>query len=282
MIKKLNPEILWITHPTQYELINKSFSGKVIYDCMDNYSQFSVHESKNKEIEDLEKKIVQRADLIFTSSNSLYTKISRYNFKNKVITVKNAANFRYFNDYLNSATEKKRPLDISRDKKIIGYFGAISSWFDIDFLLVMADKFRNCEFVIIGPINNDEVVKRTRKFENIKLLGPKMYSELAEYLYFFDVCIMPFILNDIVKDVNPVKIYEYLSMGKPVVVKKYSEIMEFEEYIYLVDNNDEFSSKLSEALEENSQHLVDRRVDFARHNTWESRAQTIYNAIAKL
>lgn len=283
MIKRFKPEILWITHPEQINLIPLEYNGKIIYDCMDNYSQFLNDTNNKKIINELEVKTINRVDLIITSSNGLYNKIININNTKKIVTIKNASDFFYFNSYYNTQHELKKPSEISNDKKIVGYFGGISSWFDVDLLLFIANKYKDCEFLLIGPISNKDILAKTSNTNNIKFIGPKIYKELALYLYYFDVCIMPFIINDLIRDVNPVKLYEYLSMGKPVVVTQYEEIKEFTDYLYLAYDYDEFSEKLGKALNEKKDNdLIEMRIDFARKNTWEKRVHEINELIDNL
>lgn len=150
-------------------------------------------------------------------------------------------------------------------------------------MLFIANKYKNCEFILIGPISSKDILAKTSKTNNIKFLGPKVYKELAVYLYYFDVCIMPFIINDLIKDVNPVKLYEYLSMGKPVVAPTYEEIKEFADYIYLAHDYDDFSEKLGKALnEKKNDDLIKIRINFAKQHTWEKRVLEINKLIDDL
>ncbi|NUU59623.1 glycosyltransferase [Paenibacillus agri] len=274
-IKKYQPDILWLTHPDHYNLIPQNFQGKIIYDCMDNYSQFYRDNDKKTRINQQEKKLVNKSDLVITSSYGLKEKISLISVKTQVETIKNAADFTYFYNYFASSSLKEKPVELNKGKKIVGYFGGISNWFDIDTLVYTAQKHKECDFVIIGPLSDVNIVAKASNIENIIFIGPKIYNELAKYLYHFDVCIMPFVVNELIKDVNPIKLYEYLSMGKPVVVPQYDEILEFQEYVYFAQNQEDFSKKLQEALEENNSQFYEKRIEFAKKNTWRSRIDEI-------
>ncbi|OZQ61773.1 hypothetical protein CA600_24230 [Paenibacillus sp. VTT E-133280] len=278
-IKKFQPDILWLTHPDHYDLIPQNFQGKVIYDCMDNYSQFYKEFEKRTKINEKEKKLVNKSDLVITSSNGLKEKLIGISTKTHIVTIKNAADFTYFNNYLNSTKVKKKPAELNEGRKIVGYFGGISSWFDIDTLVYTARKHKECDFVIIGPLSDVNIAAKASNIENIIFIGPKIYNELANYLYHFDVCIMPFVVNELIKDVNPIKLYEYLSMGKPVIVPQYDEILEFKGYVYFSQNQEDFSRKLEEALAEDNSKFFIERIEFAKRNTWDSRVDEINKLI---
>jgi glycosyltransferase involved in cell wall biosynthesis len=277
--KIFKSDIFWITHPEQLLLIPKDFSDKVIYDCMDNYSQFVTDSGKRNKIVNLEKRLINKADIIFASSNGLGKKLSSILNNDKVNIIKNAVDFESFNKSLNNIETIEKPNELSINKRIIGYFGGISSWFDLELVCLIANKFKECEIIIIGPLSDKTVLERTSQIQNIKWLGSKMYSELPHYLYYFDVCIMPFIINDLIKDVNPVKLYEYLSMGKPVVAPKYDEIIEFDSYVYLADSKDDFLEKITLAMNENDPTLKESRMQFSKLNTWENRVKDIIKNI---
>lgn len=280
--KKYIPGIIWVTHPTQYKLIPKSFDGMIIYDCMDNYSAFLSKSSDKQYINKLEENLVNSANLIITSSNGLYRKLKKINESAHVAVVKNAVELSNFSKYYYSLDSKEKPFELSNSKKIIGYFGIISSWFDVDLLIYLAKLFVDYDFIIIGPIRNDMIYDMTNNIPNIKLLGAKKYVDLPKYLYYFDICIMPFIVNELIKDVNPVKIYEYLSMGKPVVAPRYKEIEEFGEYIYLSESKYEFAQNIKIAASENDSGVKEKRIKFCELNTWNHRIDSINNLITQI
>jgi teichuronic acid biosynthesis glycosyltransferase TuaH len=275
-IKKLcksnNFSSIWLTHPMQLGLVPTDFIGEVYYDCMDNYPEFSNNIEVRNQINEMEKKLCIRAKKIFTSSSGLSNKILTYlpSGSDKVVLVHNAGDFSHFNSAYNFKNE------IQKDNNpTIGYFGTIGKWFDVELLVKLARKLPEMNFVIIGPIGNKDIILETKEIDNIKLLGPKDFSELPSFLESFDVCIMPFLINSLVQDVNPVKIYEYLAAGKPVVATSYDELAEFKENIYLASGSEEFEKRIREAIQDDSETLRLNRIDYASKHTWEVRSKVI-------
>lgn len=278
-VQKNKSEIIWLTHPDQIKLIPSFFKGEIVYDCMDNYANFSQDVNVRELVNSNEKKLVDRADIIFTSSIGLKNKIENLTNKN-VHLIYNAVNFDLFNTATSKFSDEKI---INKSKKMIGYFGGIGSWFDEQLVISLANKFPNVKIKLIGPVSNEKIKEATLIYNNIELTGPVTYDELPNHLKEFDICVMPFKINDLVKDVNPVKIYEYLSAGKIVVAPLYQETKQFEKYIYTYDNEKEFINHITKILdtpkEYISKELINERVKFAKNNTWSKRFMDIDKVI---
>ncbi|MFQ6060672.1 MAG: glycosyltransferase, partial [Thermoplasmata archaeon] len=116
---------------------------------------------------------------------------------------------------------------------------------------------------------------------NIHFLGKRPYEQLPSYLRGIDVCIIPFEVNEITLSVDPIKIYEYLAAGKPVVSTFLPELQKFGDRVRIAKNREDFENQIREALREDGA-LVSKRIDLARSNTWEERARRISQIIDEL
>jgi glycosyltransferase involved in cell wall biosynthesis len=119
-------------------------------------------------------------------------------------------------------------------------------------------------------------ISDAEKFENIHFLGEIPYKELSGYFAYFDVCLIPFKIIPLTLATNPVKFYEYLSAGKPVVSVELPELIPYSEYCYLAKDKESFCNKIDEALNEKSQSKIDDRINLAKENSWANRADAIY------
>lgn len=271
--KIINP-IAKIDHPFWQNIINE-FKIPYIYDCMDNHHGF---EDNSKDNILLEQQLFKKSNYTIVTSNYLNKVAKKYNSKNIEI-IKNAGDFNHFN-----ISQKKLliPDDISNIKtKIIGYYGAIAEWFDTEILEQLAINHNDKTIVLIGNITNNKVGKLSKKYKNILLLGEKPYSILPNYLQKFDVCIIPFILNELIKATHPVKIFEYLAAGKPIVATKMPEILNLKEVVFFSKKED-FSKQVDQALKTNSRNLIKSRIDIAKKNTWNIRANDLINLCNKI
>lgn len=165
---------------------------------------------------------------------------------------------------------------------IIGYYGAIADWFDCDILVKLVKEFPKASIVLIGQVDNTEVKEIAEKYRNIILLGEKPYAQLPSYLQFFDVCIIPFKLTSLIKATSPVKIYEYLAAGKPVVTTNMPELEDYKSVIYKTSTPKAFTQAVKQALIEKSNTIKKTRQEIAKQHTWEMRAQALQIAIADI
>ncbi len=255
--------------PLVKEIKNK-YGWKIMYDCMDEHSGFSTNEESMIVKEQL---LTATSDLLVTTSLPLYEKMKIYN--DRCILVPNAADFDHFNHL--------PPNDLLNNlkKPIIGYYGAISDWFDNELVEYLASKKKDWNFVLIGHTFGADISK-LENMSNVHLLGEKPYNELPKYLYWFDVCIIPFKLNKLIQATNPVKFYEFMCSGKKVVSIKLPELVPYKRYCYLAENKEDFLEKIERALNENDQNIVAERIAFARENTWERRYEVLRSEIKKL
>ncbi len=157
----------------------------------------------------------------------------------------------------------------------IGFFGIIREWFDVALLRYAALQRPGFEFCLIGGYS-EEAFEQLKDLKNVHLLGERDYSVLPRYLHHFDVTIIPFVINDLVRSTNPIKVYEYLAGGKSVVATDIPEI-ENMPLVYPSKNPEEFVRNLDCALEA-SPDLT--KVDaFLENQTWTKRFDVIAEAI---
>jgi GT2 family glycosyltransferase/glycosyltransferase involved in cell wall biosynthesis len=250
--------------------VKEDFGWKIIYDCMDEHSGFSTNEESMLSHEEL---LARECNLLVTTASPLYEKMRTYN--ERCILLPNAADFNHFS-YL-------PPNEILREieKPIIGYYGAISDWFDEELVEYLAKNKEDWNFVFIGHTFGSNISK-LQQMANVHFLGEEPYSELPKYLYWFDVCIIPFKLNNLIRATSPVKFYEFMSSGKKVVSVEIPELLPFSKYLYLAKDKNDFLKKIEMALQENDQNIVSERIELAKKNTWEERYHILSSEIKNI
>ncbi len=243
---------------------------KIIYDCMDEHTDFS---NVNISVSDKEAKLFKESDMAIVTSNHLHKKAKTY--RKDVFFIPNAGDFEHFN----KLPENGLLANIRRP--IIGYYGAIAEWFDSELVEFLAANRKNWNFVFIGHTFGSNI-KKLQALPNVHLLGEKPYAELPKYLYWFDVCIIPFKLIPLIEATHPVKFYEYLGSGKPVVSMKLPELLPYSDLCYIAENKEEFLKKIEIALKENNPEIKNKRIEFAKNNTWDDRYSILIANIEKL
>jgi glycosyltransferase involved in cell wall biosynthesis len=242
--------------------------GKIVYDCADDSSAFS---SAPPCIGLLENYVSSQAQATIVTSKRLYDRLSRFN--KKCFYVPNAADFEHFNSALRI---KEKPIDISHlQSPILGFIGAVYDWIDVDLLCEIASKHPDYSILIVGPVEYGW--QKLKKHANILMVGRKDYNVLPQYLAFMDVCLIPFKVNKLTLASNPIKFYEYLAAGKPVVSTALPEIVDSGSNISKIAQcRGDFVKKVEEAVNEISDDSKKRlRIQFAKDNSWEKRTRAI-------
>jgi len=261
-----------VQHAFWFQLAKSLPNTWRIYDCMDYHKGFG---NVPEKLIETEKDILRHADLVMVTSSWLKDFARGYN--TNVALVRNAAEFDHF---------AGRPAAIYRDaagRRIIGYYGAIAEWFDLELVRAVAQENRNCLVLLIGN-DTEGVGKALRDLPNVVFTGEVPYSRLPYYLYAFDVCLLPFKVMPLTLATNPVKIYEYLSAGKPVVSVDLPEIEQFGELVYRCATHQQFLQQVVQAMqpENNSTELVSARKAFAAAQTWDHRITELNEALVRL
>lgn len=268
---KQNYDIIFFTHPLQYEYIDNNLLKEkvVIYDCMDNYAEFCG--SDKSKILHNEKKIVDLCDYVIVSSDQL-----AYNLKenypaisDKIHVINNGVDIKTFN-INNIKIENEVNIFRENNRKRVGYIGTISNWVDTKLISNIAKKYNDIDFYFIGPIELGTDISQISSLENVIFTGTQPYYSVPNILKNIDVAIMPFKMSDLIKSVNPVKIYEYLALSKPVIALGYKETEKFGDLIYRYNTEQEFEKQLLIAINEDNTINTDR-VSFANNNSWQKR-----------
>ncbi|HAT4124897.1 TPA: glycosyltransferase family 1 protein [Clostridium perfringens] len=259
---------------------------KVIYDFVDELSsEISGYNITSKMIEDHEKLLRDKENVLVVSTakklKDIANKFREENENN--ILAPNAVNLEDFKNHGHEIGEKIQPI-VNKRKPIIGYYGALAKWFDYKLIEELAKEREDYEIVLIGMDYDGSYDQSNLKdYSNISYLGMIDYKDLINYSRYFDVCIVPFIKNDITDSTSPLKIFEYMALEKPIVTTDINECKNYESCLISKDY-DEFIRNIDKALKlevDNKEYFNILRRE-AEENTWDNRAELIKEAIKNL
>ncbi|HDY8232977.1 TPA: hypothetical protein RQL27_002814 [Vibrio vulnificus] len=247
-------EVIFLTYPEQIELIPKSYKGKIIYDCMDDHSAF---DGVNKEqLRRLEKEVITASYKIIVSSSNLLNKIATYTNKNResFVLVRNA---------LGSQLNLSEIQEGKQFNGKVAYLGTISEWIDFDTLINALDNAHNDVCVdFIGPVTVD-----VPNHPKIRFLGSIDSSHIKKALEPYGTFIMPFMVNELIRSVDPVKFYEYIHLGGNIVSCKYPEIERFSSFVNFYHDSDSLLTLINK-IGGTSVDSIESRRNFLNENTW--------------
>jgi GT2 family glycosyltransferase/glycosyltransferase involved in cell wall biosynthesis len=248
----------------------QEWGWRVVYDCMDEWENFP---GIDPSLLEMERKLVGRCQLLVVTAQRLFDKWSSY--QRPMILARNAADFDFYQ-------ERLKPNELLKEvpRPIIGYYGAVANWFDVDLLADVAKSRPDYSFVLLGGVF-DVDVSRLLDLSNVRMLGQQPYETMPQYLYHFDACVIPFKINPITEATDPVKLYEYLSGGKPVISVNLPELAPYREHLYIAENAQDFAKMIDQALAEDNPNLAEERKQIARRHTWENRYRQIESEVAK-
>lgn len=272
LIRKIKPDVVYCTSPEFASALAESYSGRIIYDCMDDMLAFNKQSHYLERVGQQEKAMVQRADIVLATSNRLKGILcTRYpESVDKFYLVRNG----YDGKVAKISSHKKEKL------YTFCYFGTISHWFNFDYILKSLEEFHDVQYLLIGPVEGGTSVP---EHERIVYLSPVKHDDLQKATDNADAFIMPFKVNELILSVDPVKLYEYINFGKDILCIRYPEIERFNEFVYFYDDYESFKNKIIQMkITKTRKYGDDVRLEFLKDNSWCQRAEEIVSILSQI
>jgi len=268
---RFRPGVLWVSSPLHLPLADRVREARVLcYDCLDNFPAFYPEDRRGLLLARQEARLLGRADVVLATESALAERCAARN--RNVHRVPNAVH----PSFLNPAETPCPPELAALPGPVAGYVGALSHWVDFDLVRDLARARPVWSFVLIGPGPRPRALSGV---PNVHCLGPRAHATLPAFLDRFDACLIPFKPSDLTRTVNPVKLYEYLARGKPVVAARTPALEPFAHVCTLVaGGRAEWLEALDEAAREQGrvrETRVRERVRVARENTWPHRTDQV-------
>ncbi len=259
--------ILWSYFPLYASCFSDLPNDIIVFEAVDDWR---AHPAYRKYIKVLARNyflIAKKSDCIFTVSEHLKNHLF-YDHKNT----------RWIPNGVDAESIDRAPL---RNKKTtIGYVGTIQSRVDFDLVCFLAKSKKDKQFVFVGPVWKDAEAHRVSACGNVIFTGPVPNNELRHYLSTFDVAIIPHKINELTASMNPMKFYEYLAAGLPVVATQ--KLASDSDLLYYAKSYDEFSEAIDLALSENTEDRASKRIAYAKNNSWKERVNEMMRMIREI
>ncbi len=197
----------------------KGWKGKIVYHCVDRWDQFDMYDTAM--MQKMDRQCRAHAGLVIASSEELAAHC-RQDHPN-VHLVGHGVNFAHFAKAL-VVPPDERPVGLP-EGVIVGFIGLLSEWVDQELILAVARAVPEAHVVLIGKADVD--VARLRGVPNLHVLGPRPFEDLPLYVAHFSVGIIPFVVSELTRAVNPIKLREMLAAGCPVVSTALPEVARY-------------------------------------------------------
>ena len=241
----------------------------LIYDCIDDLTVQTPSPRLLPMYRRFEDELLDRCSGAVASATLLADDIRQRRPTLPVTTIRNGVDTERFRE---RAARGDRPTDMPPPVlPILGFVGALYEWIDWPLIVNVAAALPRVQLVFVGPHDGRSDVGSVASLLNVTLLGPKPYGDVPAYINAFDVCWVPFKQDQIAAAANPVKLYEYLALGKPTITTPVADVDSFEGLISVARTADEVVGQVLTALAADSKEAEARRA-FADRNSWDARA----------
>lgn len=265
-IKKNDEIIIWYTWPKLNPYIRQYFPDKIIFDYIDDFPAWSKYVNP----------AIDSADLVITSAINLKQELEQKHPNKPSFLIPNGCDIQHFQQY--TKIQPKKPLELQNHKgPVLTYIGAWASWIDEELVEKISLEIPEALILIIGC---EFGKKFNLKRKNILYIGYKPYKLLPQYLYYSDVSLIPFKINQITKSTNPIKMYEYLAAGKPVVSTNIPEAKN-KPYVYIGRDYNSYIQQIKTLLSPSFQLDSKKLNVWLKNQSWEKRYIDIKNILSR-
>lgn len=253
--------------------------AKVVYDCIDDLRVHVPDPVQRAVVFEMEERLLERCDGALVTAEILGDDLHARRPELPLRLVRNGVDDHRFQSY---AAEHPTPAELTDvPRPIVGFVGALYEWVDWSLIREVASAMPQVDFVFVGPRDASTSKDPCAGLANVHLLGQRAFEEVPAYIEGFDVCWVPFRVDEIGLAANPVKLYEYLALGKPVCSTQVADLDSFEDLVYRAGSSSEMIEALRGALEEGGEGGEARRA-FAARNSWRARAAEVLEFAAGL
>jgi glycosyltransferase involved in cell wall biosynthesis len=266
---------LWTFLPNVVEYAGKLGESLLVYYCIDEWSQFTYLDGKKMAA--MEKQLCEKSDVVFATAHSLAERKRPFNSETQLAL--HGVDHELFSSALAESTPVA-PEIAALPKPVIGFFGLIHEWIDLDLIAYLAERHPEWSLALIGKSCVE--TSRLQRFGNVHFLGRKPYRELPSYCKGLALAMIPFVVNDLTVHVNPIKLREYLSAGLPVVSTALPEVCYYKDLCVVANTYEEFERGVATALRLDTPELRSRRSEAMRAETWERKVAELTAHITRL
>lgn len=276
--------VLWYTCPAFSGLSDYNIWDRVVYDCSDSWGNpwgklkgiRKLETIRNSMIKNSEKRVAKNSEVLFSTSNFLGEKIKRISDKD-VMVIENGVDYLKFD-----VDASERLFEIPSPR--VGFVGGLKNKIDFEVLYKLATKMPDYNIVLVGPnfAKDSNEFNTLVELPNVYNIGPVDYDEVPYYIQALDIGVLPYKKIEYNKAVSPLKLFEYLATGIPVVgygvptTEKYNE----EGVYYYTYTHEEFiDACIKSSNQKSTENLVYRRKELAKENDWENKLNTMIDTV---
>ncbi len=266
---------LWINQHEAASLLDAEIAEKSIYDITDDWTKFSGNQTQLELVQKQDQKLCVEARQVIVCSDQLFDDKRNLVKSNRLHLIPNGVHVEHYQTVMDHSTSQ-HPITDNWKKPVFGYTGTIhGDRVDVELVSRIANANSQATIAMVGPNLLEAEDRRTlSKYSNIVFTDAKPYAELPDIMRAFDVCIVPHVVTEFTESLNPIKLWEYLAAGKPIVSTNVAGFRDFPELINVSDSYDGFLMNLDGAMKEDLS-VASARQAVAHQHSWDKRIDQV-------
>ena len=268
--------VVWFYTPMALPLLQGLNPSLVVYDCMDELAAFK---NPPKQLLQRESALLNIADLVFTGGPSLYE--AKKDRHANAHCFSSSVDAKHFRQALDSAISHPEQAGIAGPR--LGFYGVIDERFDTELVRRMAEAHPEWQIVLVGPVVKIDPAELPRA-ANVHYMGQRNYDELPKFLAGWDLCLLPFAMNESTKFISPTKVLEYMAAEKPSVSTPITDVkVPYGDVVAIASTAEEYIAACERMLalaEEEKSELVERMRDIVANTSWDKTASRMHELIS--
>ena len=276
-VKITNP-ILWLYLPEHAPLVGRFWEQLAVYHCIDEFT-VGTRGPKRQIITSLEADLLQRADVVFANSKLTFERKQVLNSNTYRIT--SGADVEHFAQAANPLIQT-HPNVAQLAHPVLAFVGNVNEKTDVSLLASVARARPQWSIVLIGqPFPEAVNLRPIQRLPNVHWLGRRRFESLPSLLHGVDLCLLPYAQGEATRYRSPLKLYEYLATGKPIVSTPHPEVSDFAGAVTIASPDHLFVEAIEDALRNDTAQKEQRRMEIARQHSWDTRVDEMQRIIAK-
>jgi hypothetical protein len=268
--------VVWFYTPMALPLLQGLNPSLVVYDCMDELAAFK---NPPKQLLQRESALLNLADLVFTGGPSLYE--AKKDRHANAHCFSSSVDAKHFRQALDEAISHPDQAHVAGPR--LGFYGVIDERFDTDLVRQMAAAHPEWQIVLVGPVVKIDPAELPRA-DNVHYMGQRNYDELPKFLAGWDLCLLPFAMNDSTKFISPTKVLEYMAAEKLSVSTPITDVkVPYGDVVAIASNADEYIAaceRMLAAADDEKARLVERMRDIVANTSWDKTASRMHELIS--
>ncbi len=264
--------VLWCYSPSSCDIVRRVPHQKLVYDCVDRHSAYKGH-INTAVVDGMERDLAGGADMVFSTAVGLHETLQAYNAEAKMIP--NGAAYEVFSRVQSERGSLPCPDALKNlPHPIYGFVGMLQECIDYALIERLAQARPDATIFLIGRTLPGVDLEHLKRYPNIVFHGLVPQPELPAFIAQFDVCLNVFRAGALSKDVSPLKFYEYLATGKPIVsTREPLQVSDFADVVYIADDETAFLKACAEAAREDDPAKVEKRLAYGKACSWTERVR---------